>query len=433
MKIVFAILAVLTMFSATAKAEPSIKPLAQGTPGGQYFSAAEYCKSFYIKKASGDWTVVDSADANLKNNDTEKLQGCIGYLDDKTINAVVFLLDVRDKCGTEWKCEVNANNSAATGCHALFQKEVYTSSSPRSKGYYSCNSNFANKGIFGAFNFDVPINQESFVAALNSNSVKAAASDFARSQYQRVLGLATQFDAVSCGTCAEQRKRIRFLFDYFYSYASSAELETAALRYVEVTGERKLPDWMSVRLLPSAIDSVAAKGEQEWRRRYKEQVKVAFEVNSDKKLLQQFIIKRNPADPNNWGTMDFDGLVPKAQQMYIARDARDEAAGKERERLRAENAEKERKAEAVQQAKAAAELAAAQKAEAQRLVAWRRTLKIGDDTFCGPVIEIKSTMLKIAVRPQLQGFGNEAWLKASEVFPEAYGCYNRNGRLFPNS
>lgn len=433
MKVVSVIFTALAIYSATTKAEPSVTPLSLGAPGAKYFSADEYCKTFYIKRSSGDWINVDSNDAILQYNDTEKLRGCIGTVNEKAINAVVFELDVADKCEREYRCQVNGNNSLAVGCNAIFRAEFYTNSSPRSKGYYSCNSNFANKGIFGALNFDTPIKQESFVAALNSNSVKAAASEFVRSQYQRMVPIATQFDSASCGTCTNERKTIRFLFDYFYLHAAALELETAAVKFIEVTGTRNLPDWMSVRLSSTTIDSVTARGEQEWRRKYKEQAKLAFEPSSDKKLLQQFISKRVSADPSNWETMDFEGLVPKAKQMLQARDAREEAEAKERERLRAKNEEKERKAEAARQAKEAAELAAVQRAEGQRLAAWRRTLKVGDDTFCGPVIEVKSPMVKIAVRPQLQGFGNEAWLKAVEIFPDAYGCSNRNGRLFPNS
>jgi len=69
--------------------------------------------------------------------------------------------------------------------------------------------------------------------------------------------------------------------------------------------------------------------------------------------------------------------------------------------------------------------------EEARLIAWRKTLSIGSDTFCGPVIELRSPMVKIAVNAQLAGFGSEAWLKAPQVFPPEYGCLNTNGRLAP--
>lgn len=67
----------------------------------------------------------------------------------------------------------------------------------------------------------------------------------------------------------------------------------------------------------------------------------------------------------------------------------------------------------------------------KELVQWRSKVKAGDDTFCGPVIEVKWPMIRIALRVQLSGYGNDAWLKAAEVYPPSYGCRNVNGRLTP--
>lgn len=69
--------------------------------------------------------------------------------------------------------------------------------------------------------------------------------------------------------------------------------------------------------------------------------------------------------------------------------------------------------------------------ETARQNKFRKALKIGDDTFCGPVIETRQPMIKIAVNAQLQGFASEAWLKSSQVFTPEYGCRNVNGRLSP--
>ena len=66
-----------------------------------------------------------------------------------------------------------------------------------------------------------------------------------------------------------------------------------------------------------------------------------------------------------------------------------------------------------------------------RLDAFRKNLKIGDDTFCGPVIEIRGPMVKIAVIPQLQGFASESWLKVEQIYPASFGCFNLDGRLLP--
>lgn len=72
-------------------------------------------------------------------------------------------------------------------------------------------------------------------------------------------------------------------------------------------------------------------------------------------------------------------------------------------------------------------------AQVEELKNWRKSLKIGTDTFCGPVIDINQVMVKIAVRVQLSGYSNEAWFKRNELYPPSYGCQNRNGNLSPYS
>lgn len=98
-----------------------------------------------------------------------------------------------------------------------------------------------------------------------------------------------------------------------------------------------------------------------------------------------------------------------------------------RNKANAERAKREQ-AEALERARLA-------KIESDRLekrfADFRKTLKIGSDTFCGPVIELRHPMVKIAVSAQLKGFATEAWLKTHQLFPPEYGCRNSNGNLSP--
>lgn len=78
----------------------------------------------------------------------------------------------------------------------------------------------------------------------------------------------------------------------------------------------------------------------------------------------------------------------------------------------------------------------AEKKEAEgrraRLAAWRNGLKLGDDTFCGAVIEVRKPMIKIAVSVPLQGYPTEVWLKSDALYPPwMAGCQNTNGHLMP--
>jgi hypothetical protein len=87
--------------------------------------------------------------------------------------------------------------------------------------------------------------------------------------------------------------------------------------------------------------------------------------------------------------------------------------------------EKRRQQEIMQQK----ELERLAKAEEQHFAKFRNSLKLGNDTHCGPIIEIRGPMIKIAIIAQLRGYPSEAWLKRNQVFPPSYGCVNINGQL----
>jgi hypothetical protein len=290
-----ALLFAIAAHSTATEVAPAIRPIAT-TVDAQRFSS-NYCQAFFIRKESGDWVSVPLSSANLKDDSVERLRGCINNKADRVITTATFALD------TQGLCEKGRN------------------ASPRSKGYFLCNSNFANRGIFGAMKGDAPFDQKSFDSALDSNAIKAAAHELVQAFYQELVQNALNADE-SCGECAKEVRAIRSLFDYFYSFASGPDLENLAVKYVSLTGIKKLPDWATVRLSPSELDLVAIKGEQAWRSKYEEQAKAALDPNSDIGLLQRFISERKIVDANNWKAIDFSNLLPKAQQLLqIKEDA----------------------------------------------------------------------------------------------------------------
>ena len=66
--------------------------------------------------------------------------------------------------------------------------------------------------------------------------------------------------------------------------------------------------------------------------------------------------------------------------------------------------------------------------ERKRVVAFRKSLKEGDETNCGPVIETKKNLIKVAFA--VSNYGNEHWIRRDEIFPTNYDCsfYNGNYR-----
>lgn len=63
--------------------------------------------------------------------------------------------------------------------------------------------------------------------------------------------------------------------------------------------------------------------------------------------------------------------------------------------------------------------------EKQQLVAFRKSLKQGDDTNCGSAIEIKGKLVKVSFA--VRNYGNEHWIKRDQVFPPGAGCEFVNG------
>lgn len=64
---------------------------------------------------------------------------------------------------------------------------------------------------------------------------------------------------------------------------------------------------------------------------------------------------------------------------------------------------------------------------------WRKNLRLGDDTFCGRIIEVNnnSTMFKLAISAKLPGYANEQWVHVNDIYQPWRGCINYNGNLTP--
>lgn len=71
------------------------------------------------------------------------------------------------------------------------------------------------------------------------------------------------------------------------------------------------------------------------------------------------------------------------------------------------------------------EQAALQAKEKQRVIAFRKSLKEGDETNCGPVIELKPNLVKVA--HAVSNYGNEHWIKRDQLVPSSYDCSFYNG------
>jgi Tfp pilus assembly protein PilV len=65
----------------------------------------------------------------------------------------------------------------------------------------------------------------------------------------------------------------------------------------------------------------------------------------------------------------------------------------------------------------------------KKISSFRNSIRQGDETNCGPVVEDKGKLVKIAIA--IENYGNEHWVRRDEIFPLGYQCRFINGQYQP--
>lgn len=142
-----------------------------------------------------------------------------------------------------------------------------------------------------------------------------------------------------------------------------------------------------------------------------------FQSAKTSRQLEQFIAA--------YGSWDPDGLVSEAAKAVPGTRAEEHRVSQQR--LAAEaRAEADRKRRAEEARRREQERRQVELARISRL---RDGLSVGTETNCGPVLEVRSNLVKIYF--PVSGYGNEHWLRKNEVFPAGSGCRFVNGRYQP--
>lgn len=167
---------------------------------------------------------------------------------------------------------------------------------------------------------------------------------------------------------------------------------------------------------------------------------LAFKEDQKLRIYRGFFSSiRTSKDADNfiqfYQQSDPEGLVAKAREqkesLLQAESQAAEQKVQEQERLKAEKEKQRTEQIANERARDEAQAKLQQHREA-RTREFRSKLAIGSDTFCGPVIAVRTPMVQIAVNAPLPGYSAEPWLKLEEIYPaDIAGCKNSNGRLTP--
>lgn len=64
-----------------------------------------------------------------------------------------------------------------------------------------------------------------------------------------------------------------------------------------------------------------------------------------------------------------------------------------------------------------------------RVESFRHAIRIEAETNCGPVLDVKGSLVKVYF--PVSNYGNEHWLRKEQLFPPDYGCRFLNGNYVP--
>lgn len=133
--------------------------------------------------------------------------------------------------------------------------------------------------------------------------------------------------------------------------------------------------------------------------------------------FEEFINKYKNNDICNLITLSND-IVSK-EKLRLTEQAKADAAAEERRlKIEAKIDEEVFKLRQAQQAK-----------EKKQVIAFRKSISIGDQTNCGLAIEIKGKLVKVAFA--VANYGNEHWIRRDQIFPSGFGCSFYNGQYQP--
>lgn len=119
-------------------------------------------------------------------------------------------------------------------------------------------------------------------------------------------------------------------------------------------------------------------------------------------------------------------LKPAEDERQKARYAEDAPIRAEQARQQAER-ERLLAKEQVERSQQLAERVRQLEKEAAKL---RSTLKVGTETNCGPILEIRGDLIKV-YRP-VASYGNEHWIRREKILPPSADCRFYNGQYQSN-
>jgi hypothetical protein len=151
-----------------------------------------------------------------------------------------------------------------------------------------------------------------------------------------------------------------------------------------------------------------AKDFRDWRVQHRETERQAFAAAQTSEQMQLFI--------NTFEQYDEAALVEQARLQVVQLKRQEEVAAANRQAQDARELKLRQAAESKKRAE-----------DDRKLASFRAGLKAGSETNCGPVLEVRPQLVKVA--KAIANYGSEHWVRSSAIRQPGSPCFVVNGNI----
>lgn len=337
------------------------------------------CSRVFVENQDGNWVIGSSKD--FGNEKTERVEICIG----STKKDGVF--DIL-------KASVTSKSNCST--RFVYGKEEYKYKAARKEGYFDCNSQFKETGLFSTA---ITISKEKFGNALESPAISAEGKNIFKDVFSKYFSSAMKGDANDAKT----------LLIRFWPYLTQTNTQELLVAFGKKTALKEFPLELVAHADEEVIQTAKKQVREFWELVYKKQIGTFLSPEADLKKLESKINDLSAENKTRWSQEDFDNALPNLQKVAVALKVQIE----KREQQAAQQAAQEAREQQLQME--------------QKIALFRNSIQIGSWTNCGQVYDVRKPMIGV------QTMIGQQYIDINRLFPQGFGCHFKNGIYFGTS
>ncbi|TCS32923.1 hypothetical protein EDC30_11934 [Paucimonas lemoignei] len=329
-----------------------------------------YCKFAFVRQHNGVWQVDQSE--NMADAKVERLNVCMAKSDSGRTFDVLL-----------------AFPSSIQGCPNT--KNWFT---PRSKGYWDCNSEFSMSGLIGK-GYSGSIRPELVKEAVESQAMQSHAPIIVQSIYTDLYSEAVKGNV----------NRIRDLLIDLSKYVTDEDHRALIAAYGKSTSQKVVPDWLFQNAKPEVVKLAEGDIRDYWIDQYRKKVADLMENGIWAAQYKQHIESLTSV-ANVWTAEDFDNVIPMLKQKQSALEKEEMIQEQLAAKHKADDNRK--KAEVARRAE-------------QQVALFRKSVQVGTWTNCGQIYDMRKPMAGV------QTMVGQQYIDINRLYPPQYICRFLNG------